>query len=65
MFEPNLILETNRIFLSPLVAEDTGSFVRLTDDPSIWTYFTSDFKTGMGRYKSKKQVGLGCRRISK
>ena len=42
MFESILVMETEKILLRPLIADDLKSFEQLTDDPSMWIYFTSD-----------------------
>jgi RimJ/RimL family protein N-acetyltransferase len=42
MFDFDLILQTDKIILRPMISEDFNSFERLTDDQSMWIYFTSD-----------------------
>ena len=42
MFESDLILQTDKILLRPLVPDDFQSLLRLTRDPSMWIYFTKD-----------------------
>ena len=42
MFESELILQTDKILLRPLVSDDFQSLIRLTGDPSMWIYFTKD-----------------------
>jgi RimJ/RimL family protein N-acetyltransferase len=38
----NLILQTDEVLLRPMISADYSSFEDLTDDESIWIYFTSD-----------------------
>ena len=38
----NLILQTDRVILRPIVLEDYNAFKKLTSDESMWLYFTSD-----------------------
>ena len=38
MFVSNLILQTEKIVLRPMVEDDFKFFVGLTDDPSMWVY---------------------------
>jgi RimJ/RimL family protein N-acetyltransferase len=42
MFDFDLILQTDKIILRPMISEDFNSYERLTDDQSMWIYFTSD-----------------------
>jgi RimJ/RimL family protein N-acetyltransferase len=42
MLDFNLILQTDNVILRPMIADDLKSFEGLTDDKSLWTYFTSD-----------------------
>lgn len=37
---PNLKLETDKVILRPLQQEDISSFARITNDASLWKYFT-------------------------
>jgi len=38
----DLILQTDKIILRPLISDDYFSFEKLTKDKSMWIYFTSD-----------------------
>jgi RimJ/RimL family protein N-acetyltransferase len=42
MLDFNLILQTEKVILRPMISEDYNSFERLTEDESMWIYFTSD-----------------------
>jgi len=42
MLDFNLILQTDQILLRPLISDDYNAFEQLTDEKSMWTYFTSD-----------------------
>ena len=42
MVDFELILQTAEVLLRPLLKEDFGQLVDLTNDQSMWTYFTSD-----------------------
>jgi RimJ/RimL family protein N-acetyltransferase len=42
MIDFDLILQTERVVLRPLIPEDYESFNKLTEDKSMWIYFTSD-----------------------
>jgi hypothetical protein len=42
MVDFNLTLQTDKILLRPLISDDYVSFEKLTDDQSMWNYFTSD-----------------------
>ena len=42
MVDFNLTLQTDKILLRPLISDDYMSFEKLTDDQSMWDYFTSD-----------------------
>ena len=42
MIKFDLILQTNKVLLRPLVYNDINDFSNLTKDESIWKYFTSD-----------------------
>jgi RimJ/RimL family protein N-acetyltransferase len=42
MIDKHLILQTDRVLLRPVQKGDLQEFARLTDDPSMWIYFTSD-----------------------
>jgi RimJ/RimL family protein N-acetyltransferase len=42
MIDFNLTLQTDSIFLRPLIAEDLQEFEKITTDPEVWTYFTFD-----------------------
>jgi RimJ/RimL family protein N-acetyltransferase len=42
MLDFNLILQTDKIILRPLIRDDYMLFERLTEDKSMWIYFTSD-----------------------
>lgn len=42
MLDFNLILQTDKIILRPLISDDFNAFVKLTADESMWTWFTSD-----------------------
>ncbi|MBS1920684.1 MAG: GNAT family N-acetyltransferase [Bacteroidetes bacterium] len=40
MISPDLKLETDKVLLRPLQHLDIASFATLTNDPSLWNYFT-------------------------
>src|SRR5690606_13030728 len=40
MLDRNLILENERVRLTPIVEEDFPDLMLLTNDPSLWTCFT-------------------------
>jgi len=42
MFEFNLTLQSDKILLRPLNSGDFNAFEKMTNDPSMWIYFTSD-----------------------
>lgn len=42
MIDKSLILQTDRVLLRPVQKGDLQEFARLTADPSMWIYFTSD-----------------------
>ena len=42
MLDFNLILQTDKVILRPMISDDFNSFMRLTEDKSMWLYFTSD-----------------------
>jgi RimJ/RimL family protein N-acetyltransferase len=42
MLDFNLVLQTEKILLRPLVSADYEAFEKLTSDPSVWIYFTYD-----------------------
>ena len=42
MIDFDLILQTDRVVLRPLIPDDYKSFDKLTEDKSMWIYFTSD-----------------------
>lgn len=42
MLDFDLILQTDKVILRPMISEDFNSFERLTEDKSMWIYFTSD-----------------------
>lgn len=42
MLDFNLTLETSKIRLRPLVADDYLHFLKITNDESMWIYFTAD-----------------------
>jgi RimJ/RimL family protein N-acetyltransferase len=42
MVDFELILQTAEVLLRPLLKEDFGQLADLTNDQSMWTYFTSD-----------------------
>ena len=48
MLPSDLILENDRILLRPLQLEDFTTLLPLTQDPSLWTYFTHDLSTLAG-----------------
>ena len=48
MLDRDLILESERILLRPLQREDLQALLELTQDPSLWTYFTHDLSTLAG-----------------
>jgi RimJ/RimL family protein N-acetyltransferase len=42
MIDKSLILQTDRVLLRPVQKGDQKEFARMTADPLMWTYFTSD-----------------------
>jgi len=48
MLPTDLKLESERILLRPLQREDLQALLELTQDPSLWTYFTHDLSTLAG-----------------
>jgi RimJ/RimL family protein N-acetyltransferase len=42
MIDFNISLQTDKIILRPLIAEDFYAFEMITSDPEVWTYFTYD-----------------------
>ena len=48
MLDRELILESERILLRPLQLEDFTTLLELTQDASLWTYFTHDLSTVAG-----------------
>jgi len=48
MLARDLALESNQILLRPLQAADFPALLPLTQDPSLWTYFTHDLSTLAG-----------------
>jgi RimJ/RimL family protein N-acetyltransferase len=48
MLVRDLILESERILLRPLQLEDFTTLLELTQDTSLWTYFTHDLSTLAG-----------------
>jgi RimJ/RimL family protein N-acetyltransferase len=48
MLVRDLILESERILLRPLQREDLQALLGMTQDPSLWTYFTHDLSTLAG-----------------
>lgn len=42
MLDFNLILQTDKVILRPMISDDFNSFEILTKDKSMWIYFTSD-----------------------
>lgn len=45
MLPPDLKLESDRLLLRPLQREDLSALLDLTQDPTLWTYFTHDLST--------------------
>ena len=43
-----IVLENDHILLRPLQAEDLPALLPLTQEPSLWTYFTNDLSTLAG-----------------
>jgi RimJ/RimL family protein N-acetyltransferase len=43
-----IVLENDQLLLRPLQAEDFPTLLPLTQDPSLWTYFTHDLSTLAG-----------------
>jgi RimJ/RimL family protein N-acetyltransferase len=43
-----IVLENDHILLRPLQAEDLPALLPLTQEPSLWTYFTHDLSTLAG-----------------
>lgn len=48
MLARDLVLQNDRILLRPLQQEDIPALLELTQDPSLWTYFTHDLSTLAG-----------------
>ncbi len=48
MLDRDLVLESDHILLRPLQAEDFPPLLPLTQDASLWTYFTHDLSTLAG-----------------
>jgi RimJ/RimL family protein N-acetyltransferase len=48
MLARDLILESDHILLRPLQVADFPALLPLTQDPSLWTYFTHDLSTLAG-----------------
>jgi len=48
MLYKDLVLESDHILLRPLQAEDLPSLLPLTQEQSLWTYFTHDLSTLAG-----------------
>jgi RimJ/RimL family protein N-acetyltransferase len=48
MLARDLILENDQLLLRPLQVEDFPEFLNLTQDSSLWTYFTHDLSTLAG-----------------
>uniref|UniRef100_UPI0040483F16 GNAT family N-acetyltransferase n=1 Tax=Algoriphagus sp. TaxID=1872435 RepID=UPI0040483F16 len=45
MLPPDLQLESERLLLRPLERENLPTLLELTQDPTLWTYFTHDLST--------------------
>jgi len=48
MLPKDLVLQSERILLRPLLQEDLPRLLELTQDPGLWTYFTHDLSTLAG-----------------
>ena len=48
MLAKDLVLQSERIILRPLEQEDLSPLLELTQDPTLWTYFTHDLSTLAG-----------------
>ena len=48
MLAKDLVLQSERIKLRPLEREDLPALLELTQDPTLWTYFTHDLSTLAG-----------------
>ncbi len=48
MLPPDLKLESDRLLLRPLQQEDFPALLELTQDSTLWTYFTHDLSTLAG-----------------
>jgi len=48
MLARDLILESDQILLRPLQTEDFSALLEITQDASLWTYFTNDLSTLAG-----------------
>ena len=48
MLARDLVLQNDRILLRPLHQEDIPALLELTQDPTLWTYFTHDLSTLAG-----------------
>jgi len=53
MLDFNLTLQTDEILLRPIKLDDFDPFSKLTDDKSMWIYFTSDLS---GKAELKKWI---------
>ena len=48
MLAKDLVLQSERILLRPLEQKDLSPLLDLTQDPTLWTYFTHDLSTLAG-----------------
>ena len=48
MVPRDLVLQNDRILLRQLQREDLSPLLELTQDPTLWTYFTYDLSTLAG-----------------
>ena len=48
MLVRDLVLENEQLLLRPLQAEDFPALLTITQEPSLWTYFTHDLSTLAG-----------------
>ena len=62
MLDFNLILETVKVRIRPLNADDYKSFLRITNDESMWIYFTYDLSV---ESELKAWIGIALEDLKK
>jgi len=62
MLDFNLILETLKVRIRPLNADDYKSFLRITNDESMWIYFTYDLSV---ESELKAWIGIALEDLKK